>query len=238
MNKRILIVSILLALAASACGSITISTLPAAVATQETHPIAATELPVQPEKTSENSTAWKEVRDPRYGFGLAVPCWWPVDPLPTEGLGGVMTVKNYDEAYFNAHSNKGYWNWPNGALKVDVVVMEGVDPAKSDADAYMQFADPTMTGLVSAESGQFGAHTATVVTLSNLVNTDDPNTKMFVFRLTPGTLLLVAPIPQTIIDTPDFQALLASVVLTPDEPVALPTITPKPALIDAACATG
>jgi hypothetical protein len=44
------------------------------------------------------------------------------------------------------------------------------------------------------------------------------------------------PVPQTIIDTPDFQALLSSIVLTPDEQITLPTITPAPALIDASCA--
>ena len=236
MHTRILIVSVLLVFVASACGSVTISTLPATVATQDPPLVTQTESPPQPE--SSTSTAWKTVRDPRYGFGLAVPCWWLVDPIPAEGSGGVMTIKNYDESYFNAHSTKGYWDWPNGTLKLDVVVMEGVDPAKSDADAYMQLVDPTTTGLVSAESGQFGAHSATVLTLSNLVNTNDPNTKMFVFRLAPDKLLMVAPIPQSIIDTPDFQAILASIVLTPDEQITLPMITPAPALIDAACAAG
>jgi hypothetical protein len=99
----------------------------------------------------------------------------------------------------------------------------------------MQFVDPTMTGLVSAESQQIGAHTATVLTLSNLVNTNDPNAKMFIFRRTQNTLLMVFPIPQTITNTPDFQAILASIVLAPDEQVTLPTITPAPALINASC---
>ena len=182
------------------------------------------------------STAWKTVRDARYGFGLAVPCWWLVSPIPAEGFGGVMTIKNYDEAYFNANSNKGFWEWPNGALKLDVIVMEGVDPAKSDADAYMQFVDPTMTGLVSAEPIQINSHTATVATFSNLVNTNDPDTKMFIFRAAPDQLLIVSPIPQSIIDTPDFQAVLESITLTSDEQVTLPTITPAPALINASCA--
>jgi hypothetical protein len=42
-----------------------------------------------------------------------------------------------------------------GTLKLDLVVMEGIDPAKSDAEAYMGFVDPTMSALVSAEQQQF-----------------------------------------------------------------------------------
>ncbi len=237
MKTKLLPILILLALLGSACAPVATSAVetPTLIPTEEPLPVPTqTEVPSQPEQSA--STAWRAVRDQRYGFGLAVPCWWLVDPIPAQGFGGVMTIKNYDEAYFNAHSNKGFWDWPNGTLKLDVIVMEGVDPAKSDADAYMQFVDPTMTGLVSAESQQIGAHTATVLTLSNLVNTNDPNTKMFVYRMSPSQLLMVAPIPQTIIDTPDFQAILASIVLTPDEQITLPTITPAPALINITCA--
>jgi hypothetical protein len=74
-----------------------------------------------------------------------------------------------------------------------------------------------------------------VVTLSNLVNTNDPHTKLFIFRLAPDKLLMVAPYPQHIMDTPDFQAILTSIVLTPDGQVVLPTTIPAPALIDAPC---
>ena len=197
-------------------------------------------IPAQIEPTSQPeqpiSTAWRAVRDTRYGFGLAIPCWWIVNPIPEQGSGGAMIIKNYDEAYFNAHSNKGFWEWPNGTMKMDVIVMEGVDPAKSDADAYMQFVDPMMTGLVSAEQQQIGSQMATVATLENLVNKSDPNSKMFIFRLAPATLLMVVPYPQTVIDSPDFQAILNSIVLTPNEKVTPPTIAPAPALIEASCA--
>lgn len=217
----------------SACG-------PAVTPLAETSSIAVTTeepLPVatQTEQPDANASSWKVVRDARYGFGLAVPCWWLVSPIPAEGFGNMMTIMNFDEAYRSANSTKGFWEWPNGALKLDVIVLEDVDPAKSDADAYMEFVDPTTNGLVSAEPQQIGAHTLTVLTLSNLVNTNDPNTKMFVYRLAPDKLLMVVALPQNITDTPDFQAILASIVLTPDEQISLPTITPAPALIDAAC---
>lgn len=237
MKTQLIVFLLLVALFMSACApSIALTEdVPAPIPTEEPLP-APTQTESAPQPEQPVVTAWKAVRDARYGFGLATPCWWVVNPIPAEGAGGVMTITNYDEAYFMAHSNKGFWEWPNGTLKLDVIVMEGADPARNDADAYMQFVDPSMTGLVSVEAQQFGSHSATVITLSNLVNTADPDTKLFIFRLAPDILLMVAPFPQNIIETPEFQAILSSIVLTPEEQVALPLIPPAPALIEASCA--
>lgn len=237
MKNKSLLLFFLFAVIVSACAPSVAPTeeSPAPIPTKEPQAVPTqTEPAPQPEQPI--YTAWRAVRDQRYGFGLAVPCWWIVNPIPEGGYGGTMTIYNYDEAYFNAHSTKGFWEWPNGTLKLDVIVMEGVDPAKSDVDAYIQFVDPSMTGLVSAEPLQVGSHTVTIATLSNLVNTADPNTKLFIFRLSSDKLLMINPIPQSIINTSDFQAILASIVLKPDEQIILPTITPAPALIDASCA--
>lgn len=235
-NKpAIFLVLVVLILNACAPSAAPLEETSAPVLTQEPLPISTpTESAPQPELPV--ATAWKAVRDARYGFGLAVPCWWLVSPIPEQGFGGVMTITNYDEAYFMANSNKGFWDWPNGTLKLDIVVMEGIDPTKLDTEAYMGFVDPTMNALVSAEEQQFGSHSTTVLTFANLINTSEPHTRVFIRRLAPDKLLVVSPIPQTIIDAPDFQAILGSIVLTRDEQIALPNITPAPALIDAPCA--
>jgi hypothetical protein len=196
-----------------------------------------TEEPAPVPQAESPSAAWKEVRDARYGFGLAVPCWWLVSPIPPEGFGGVMGLTNYDEAYFMANSQKGFWDWPNGTLKIDVVVMEDINPALSDTDAYMAMVDTSMEGLVAFEAKQTGLHTATVLTLQNQVNQNDPPVRIFLYRLAPDKLIMLNPIPQSIIDTPDFQAILASIVLTPQEPVLIPTSLPiATPLIEASCA--
>lgn len=221
---------ILLVLLISACSSsVTILETPSA-ASSATTPAAALAS-----KTSTQSNLWKTVRDPRYGFGLAVPCWWLVSPIPADGLGGVMTIKNYDEAYFNTHSTKGFWNWPNGTLKLDVVVMEGVDPSKSAADAYQALMDTASEKIIAVQSQATGSHTATELTIANLNNTADQNTRIFVYRLTPDKIIVINPTPQNIIDTPEFQAMLSSLAMTPDEQVTLPTIVPAPALINTTC---
>jgi hypothetical protein len=182
------------------------------------------------------SPAWKEVRDARFGFGLAVPCWWIVNPILPQGVGGVMTLMNYDEAYFNANSQKGYWDWSNGALKIDLVVMEGISPTLADGDAYMAFVDSTMQGLISAEARHMGTNTITELALENLINPNDPPAHVFIYRLAPDKLLTVNPIPAAIKDTSDFQTLLSSIALSPQEPVILPTTAPAAApLISASC---
>lgn len=236
MINKSLILIFTVALFVSACAPSVALTeeSPAPFPTEEPQAVPTQAEPAsQPEQPI--SSAWKAVRDQRYGFGLALPCWWIVNPIPEGGFGGAMTIYNYDDAYFNANSTKGFWDWPNGTLKMDVIVMEGIDPANSDIDGYMQFSDPTMERVDSVELQQFGSHTATVASLVNVNNPNDPITKVYFFRLASDKLLMVNPIPQSIIDTPDFQAILASIVLTPDEQVNFPTITPAPALINASC---
>ena len=237
MKNRSVLLLFVIALSASACApsvsQTDISVAPISTEAPQIIPTQA-EPTLQPELSAVSS--WKPIRDMRYGFGLAVPCWWLFTPIPADAIGGgAMTIKNYDDAYFTANSSKGFWDWPNGALKLDVIVMEGVDPANSDIDGYLQFSDPTMERLVTVESMQLGSLTATVGTFANMNNPNDADVKLFFFRLAPDKLLMINPVPQSIIDTPDFQALLASIVLTPAEQITLPFITPAPALINNPC---
>ena len=227
-------VLVLFVLLISACAPVTESTNISVEPLQTEEPLPAPTEDTAPQSELPVSTAWRAVRDMRYGFGFAIPCWWQTNPIESDGA--LYTVRNYDDAYFNANSNKGFWEWPNGTLKLDLVVFEGADPALSDADAYIQIADPSMVGLVSADVRQFGSHAGTITVLANLDNPNSENATVVLFRLAPDKLLMVNPVPQTIIDTPDFQALLSSVALSMNEDIALPIITPAPALIDASCA--
>jgi len=237
-NKSILLLLIVIALSVSACApSVSQTDISVAPISIEEPQIIPTQAESAPQPELPVASSWKPIRDMRYGFGLAVPCWWLFTPIPEDAIGGgVLTIKNYDDAYFMANSSKGFWDWPNGALKLDVIVMEGIDPAKSDVDGYLQFSDPNMERVDAVESQQFGLHSATIASLANVNNPNDPITKVYLFRLAPDKLLMINPIPQSIIETPDFQAILASFVLTPDEQVNLPTITPASALISASCA--
>ena len=126
-----------------------------------------------PEPTAANS-AWVQYRDPRYGIGLAYPCWWIMYPMPAEGIGGTISLRSFDEDYFRANSVKGQWKdgiVPEGVFTVDFRVFEGIDPAASNADAYPR--DPETSAIVSSEDKLIGQNQATVIQLQDLVNSND-----------------------------------------------------------------
>lgn len=239
MKKTNLLLFILIASLLAACIPQAFPTL-TQIPTQQQTPLpspATDSVPTTESNSQASPTAWKEIRDPRYGFGLAVPCWWIVSPIPPEGTGGVQGLANYDEAYFMANSQKGYWDWPNGSLKIDVVVFENINPALPDAEAYKEMANSDTEEIASVTTQQTGAHTATILTIQNMVNQNDPPIRVFIYRLTPETLIMINPIPQSIIDSPDFQTIISSIVLTPNEHILLPSSPPTSApLIDASCA--
>src|SRR5512139_3199025 len=80
--------------------------VPTEIPATEAPPIVST-IPVQPteepqatpEPQAANS-AWAQYRDPRYGIGLAYPCWWVMYPMPAEGYGGMISLRSFDEDYF------------------------------------------------------------------------------------------------------------------------------------------
>lgn len=205
-------------------------------------PIVST-IPVQPtvevqstpEPPSANS-AWVQYRDPRYGIGVAYPCWWVMYPIPAEGNGATLSLRSFDEDYFHANSVKGQWKdgvAPEGVFTADFVVLEGVDPAKSNAEAYP--IDLSMNAIFSSEDKLIGQNQATVIRLKDLVNGDAPLFTVILFRLAPDKLLGFVTQQQDRLDSADLQGILTSLSLSPDQPITVPTVAPHPPLIPAAC---
>jgi hypothetical protein len=218
---------------ASASTEIPAAETPSAVSTQ---PIQST-VEVQPtlEPPAANS-AWAQYRDPRYGIGVAYPCWWVKYPIPAEGNGATLSLRSFDEDYFRANSVKGQWKdgvAPEGVFTADFVVFEGVDPAKSNTEAYP--IDPMANAIFSSEDKLIGQNQATVIRLRDLVNGDAPLFTVILFRLAPDKLLAFVTQQQDRLDSPDLQGILDSLSLSPDQPVTLPTVAPHPPLIPAAC---
>jgi hypothetical protein len=185
------------------------------------------------------SILWTGYRDDRYGIGLAFPCWWAFTPMPTEGYGGAISLRSFDEEYFRAHSTKGNWNNstpPEGVFALDIAVFEGIDPALSTVDAWMTFTDPEMSAIVSTEERIIGQNTALVILMQNLNNSSDPPATLYLYRLAPDKLLMVNPLFQDRLDADDIQGVLTSLSLSPDVPIQVPTVAPHEPLTPAACA--
>jgi len=197
--------------------------------TVEVQSIPTTEQPTA-------NSAWTPYRDPRYGIGVAYPCWWIMVPMPTEGIAATLGLRSFDEDYFRANSVKGQWKDgipPEGAFIADLVVFEGVDPAKSNTEAYP--IDPSTTAITSSEDKVIGQNQATVIQLKDLVNSNAPLFAVILFRLAPDKLVGFVTQQQDRLDSADLQGILTSLSLSPDQPIVLPLIPPHPPLIPAAC---
>jgi len=200
--------------------------------TPPTEIIPATEAPAA-------NNEWVTYRDPRYGIGLAYPCWWAFTPMPTQGYGGAITLRSFDEDYFRARSTKGVWNDaipPEGVFAIDIGVFEGFDPAMSIVDAWNTVTDPTMSVIVSSEERMIGQNQGTVLQMQNVNNSNDPLFTMYLFRLAPDKILFVSPLFQDRLDANDIQGILNSLSLSPDQPIVVPDFAPHEPLIPAACA--
>lgn len=208
-------------------------------------PTVVSTIPVQPTvgvqsiPTSEQPAAnsvWVQYRDPRYGIGVAYPCWWIMYPMPADGIGATLGLRSFDEDYFRANSVKGMWKDgipPEGVFTADFVVFEGIDPAKSNADAYP--IDPMASAIASSEDKLIGQNQATVIQLKDLVNSNAPLFTVILFRLAPDKLLAFVSQQQDRLDSADLQGILTSLSLSPDQPISVPTDIPHPPLISAAC---
>lgn len=186
---------------------------------------------------------WVEYRDPRYGIGLAIPCWWTFSPLPAEGMGGTMSIRSYDDDYFFANSTKGWWtagDWPEGALKVDLSVWQEFEPTLNTLEAFRTTFDHESSAIASTQEVRIGENEAMLVEMQNLVNTADPNSRLYVFRLSADSLIMVSAAPDRALFSADVQALLNSLSLAPEKPVVLPAVAPSPAIIPlpAGCPSG
>lgn len=240
MKKTNLLLFILIASLSAACTPQILST-PTQIPTHEQTPLpapATDSAPTAESNTQALSSAWKEIRDPRFGFGLAVPCWWIVNPMPVEGYIASMGIRSYDDAFFAANSEKGFWKnsvVPQGAVSMDITAATGIDPSLSMVEAYMQFVDTTSSAFVSSEERQVGNHIMTLITLQNLLNPAEPNTTGYVVGLAPDAILIFNTYPANAINSSDVQAILTSFAGVQDEPVTLPTVQPSPALTDPSC---
>jgi hypothetical protein len=216
---------------------------PATPEPSPTAPVVVSTLPVPPTAEAETTpeapppnSAWVQHRDPRYGIGLAYPCWWIMYPMPAEGTGATLSLRSFDEEYFRANSVKGQWQDgipPEGAFTADFVVFEGIDPAKSNVEGYPL--DPSMSAIVSSEDVLIGQNQATIIELKDLVNSNAPLFKVILFRLAPDKLLGFVTQQQDQLDSVDLQGILTSLSLSPEQPITLPTGAPHEPLIAAGC---
>jgi hypothetical protein len=190
-------------------------------------PATATPTPsTQASEVSEPSL-WIDYRD-AYGYGLALPCFWQIVPPPEEALGGAPIVASYDELYAMAHSVRGHWIdgvWPPGAVKIDVIVFQDVDPTLSLEGAVRSRL--TNDRIESTEEVLLGEHHALSVVLEDQPGQPLGANRVHVVRLSPSSFILFSVLPRRALETPTVQGILASLARSPDEAVSIPSFQPE-----------
>jgi hypothetical protein len=146
-------------------------------------------------------------RDPYYGYGLALPCYWVIYPgVPDQPSS--PSISSYDFWFFMNYNQRGHWKdaiVPEGAFKFDIYVFEGIDPSLSDTAAVDTFiADQAANAvsvapeIASTEEVAIGPNTAVRVTKVTVDDTPGgllyPN-QYHAFRISPENLLIVTVSP-------------------------------------------
>ena len=241
VRKNNLVIFLLLSILLGACAPQSVQE-PIALETQPVETLILESMPptetVSPTEMPLANSAWVAYRDPRFGIGLAYPCWWAFMPMPTEGYGGAITLRSFDEDYFRTHSAKGNWNGnvpPQGVFAIDIGVFERFDPALSTTDAWASMSDPTMSVIVSSEERMIGQNQATVIQMQDVNNSSEPPFTLYLFRMTQDKILMFSPLFQDRRDSNDVQGILTSLSLNPDQPIIVPAFAPHEPLIAAAC---
>ncbi|MBL7942525.1 MAG: hypothetical protein JNM00_07150, partial [Flavobacteriales bacterium] len=149
---------------------------------------------------NDQSLLWSELRETRFGFGLAIPCWWIVEGMPPEGDVSTMSIQNFDDIFFNEYSENGEWIGgvpPQGVMYMEITAAI-TDATLTDEQAYLKYVDPATTELAASQPRKFGANTFTVLTLRNK-QIQNAGLSVYVTRLDPQTILSFVSYPPSTI---------------------------------------
>ena len=189
----------------------------------------STTVEAPPSTAIPHSPLWTQYRDPRFGYGLALPCYWNIYPTDKD-YDGSPSISSYDEAFFFANATKGQWNdgvWPEGAVKFNAFVSEAFDPALSLKEAVQQVLNNNDFGTVkSLDEVTLGANTAMQLTREDQGDPNLPDRGYF-FRFSPDRLLYLSVNPRQALETADVQNVLTSLAFTPQDQIAIPSTPPS-----------
>jgi hypothetical protein len=177
------------------------------------------------------SSQWVAYWDEYYGYGLAIPCWWKINP--TGDSGGAMTMRSYDEAFFAANSSKGEWLnglAPEGAVKLDVAMMDNVDPNVDTETIIRQSALPE-DEVSSLQEVDLNGHTALLVEFKNTMTAPVSYSRAYYLRFQPDKLLIFAAYPTERLASADVQAIIHSIAFSSAEAIYFPSVAPSVPLI-------
>jgi len=201
---------------------------------REASPVAPTSEPNE----LDTSSLWAELREEQFGFGVAIPCWWKVEPMQKKGGISSMVLRNFDDAFFAEHSSGGEWVGgaaPNETIAMSITIAKDVDTSLSTMEAFSTIMDSSRFIVSNTQEKKLGHNTYTIITLGNNTGDNRPGSIVFAAMPNPGTLVIFNTTPVAAILSNDAQAILISFAGTLEEKILLPEVAPAPPLIDGSC---
>jgi len=199
----------------------------------------ATPMPATPTSNSMDTTAlWMELREEQFGLGIAIPCWWKVEPMKEKGDASSMLLRNFDDAFFAEHSTGGDWVGgiaPNETIAMNITVSTELDAGLAITEAFSTIMDSSRFVISNTQDKKLGHTNYTIITLGNNTGDNRPGSIVFATMPEPGTLVIFNTTPVAAILSNDAQAILISFAGSPDEAILIPEIAPAPPLIDGSC---
>ena len=196
-------------------------------------PSATDEIIPTVEPTVEDfSNLWVEYRDPKFGYGVAFPIHWSVQPTIIDGVDGTMTAVSYDEEFFRQNSIRGNWidgDPPQGAFKMEFSAFEGISYDEPTVDAINQVLNDIEGMTVDdVEETKIGVNTAFKILHTDLNSPEGETWESYAFRIQPEVILWVHSYPFESIKSMDAQSILGSIVFSGEQAVILPKTAPTP----------
>ncbi len=188
------------------------STLSQIVVPTRVPPPPTVSVSIALESPNEEVVYWQHYRDPNFGFGLALPESWYINPLDRPDAQTQLIVANYEPTIAEASCSR-----PSGLVQLDIVATSlTADVATAD---WIISTNPNLVKMEEWYVGRYGGFT---------VETD--GRFQLVARVTPN-ILITFQTDQVIDWThPDIAAILQSLAAPRDE-IIQPAHNPVPAKV-------
>jgi hypothetical protein len=220
-----MVLSILILLAActsSESPGLGVTTAPTGLAETLPKPDFTSTLPVISSPQSPRS-GWVIYRDPRYGYGLALPAAWRVNPTPQSG--SFVTMTAYDPRFDPSTTSESLL-LAKDSPKLEIIGFEHLDPNLSTREALEQRLDNVREQTMDEQAVEYGGKPGLILTRT--LKTDPTlSWQLVIFRLRPDLAVMLSVYPNALLDSPTVQAILTSFSFAPQEQVTVP-IQPPP----------
>ncbi|MBN2737219.1 MAG: peptidoglycan DD-metalloendopeptidase family protein [Spirochaetales bacterium] len=155
---------------------------------------------------------WKEYADSRYEYSIMVPEGWKIENAPAKGNGASTSIMNYnpDEIVQTGLADN---EWPKGAFKMDIVVIDNISESMEFSDAVNQyFMDaPYYLSRVSGNT-ETASQSAYTIIFDNKTNEED-SVKSICAKLSSTEIIAVFMYPEEAWNYSTVKDMLKSLVL-------------------------